>query len=426
MINTKYFFLPLVILLLVPFTVFQPQEVFGAIAFDNSDVSSVGTDSTCGGGTDLEISVENDDVVVVLVGYDDQSISVSSVSDEDGNTYTQRRNDGANGGVAESAVFTAVITLGTNTNLSVTANLSGSSQHVCSAHVYTGVDTTTPFAQATGDDQQNQQTIALALTPADTGQITVGVCVGEWNSAHNQTFDGTATGTERHEVLQGGGDKFSFSSIEMITYTDTTAKDWTCDDQNSGRDIASSMIELNDATASPIINVDAYDIYESESTSLGTGIAMCTAVDADSAGQNCDADLLVGHTYRIEILIQETAGNDWTPSSFDLDISVNDFDVLGDADFVAVGNYILNSGCEDHTDWTESYVSGTDVRATAGTTTNCVINSGGDASDEFWIVFRIHSSAGGGTNPAMTFTATDGSVSDTSTSQTFRVINILE
>ena len=186
------------------------------------------------------------------------------------------------------------------------------------------------------------------------------------------------------------------------------------------------VVEFVPAGGAPVVNIDLYDVYESESTTLGSGIAMCTAVDADTAGQNCDADLLVGHTYRFEFEVDETAGNDFTPSSFDLDVAVNDFDVLGDVDFVAVGNYVLNSGCEDHTDWTESYVGGTDVRATAGTTTNCVINSGSDTSDEFWVIIRIHSSAGGGTNPALTFTVTDGTVSDTCTSQTFRVINILE
>ena len=234
---SKFLLLSIFTVLIISIPQFY-QDAYGAITFDNSAVSAIGTDNVC---DDITVDVAVDDVVVIAVGYDDQSISVSSISDDNGHTWTERKNDGANGGLAETSLWTTVITT-TNTANTITVNLSGSSQHFCSALVYNGVDTTTPFNQATGDDQINQQTIALALTPADTGQITTGVCVGEWNSAHLQTFDGTATGTNRHNAVQGGSDKFSYSVIDMLSYTDTSAKDWTCYDQQTGRDIASSMI----------------------------------------------------------------------------------------------------------------------------------------------------------------------------------------
>ncbi len=221
------------------------------------------------------------------------------------------------------------------------------------------------------------------------------------------------------------------SSIAGAGYWDqlTTAQEYIQDIDNTenGKKFAGVGITVNGIKA-PIINIDIYDVYEidvTQQTTLGTGFPICVGVDADTA-QTCVGTLYSGRIYRIEIEVDETAGNPFTPTSFDIDVSVGDFDVLGDADFVAIGNYVFDSGCEDHADWTESYVGGTDIRSTAGTTTNCVIQSGADGTDEFWIIFRIHSSAGATTDPTLTFTVTDGTVTDTSALQTFRVSNILE
>jgi len=246
----------------------------------------------------------------------------------------------------------------------------------------------------------------------------------DWTPSTNGANVDVDSGTTCAVAKSGTEYYYFIVTLDADDADDDTSTFFITDGTNTFTTGAVSFtVDPDTAVGTP--NVTSYDLYESESTTLGSGIAICTGVDADTA-QTCGGQLTVGHTYRIEILVEETAGADFTATSFDLDLAVGDFDVLGDSDFVGVSNYILNSGCEDHTDWTESYVGGTDVRATAGTTTNCVINSGADANDEFWIVFRIHSSAGGAVNPQMTFTITDGSTPDTSASQTFNVINILE
>jgi hypothetical protein len=246
----------------------------------------------------------------------------------------------------------------------------------------------------------------------------------DWSSATSSADIQVSSGTTCAIAKNGSAEFWFIVTLDSDDADDDTSAFFVTDGTDTGTSVnVSFTVDPDTATATP--NITSYDLYESESTTLGSGVAMCTGVDADTA-QTCGGQLLVGHTYRIELLVEETGGADFTTTSFDLDLAVGDFDVIGDSDFVAVSSYILNSGCEDHTDWTESYVGGTDVRSTAGTTTNCVINSGGDANDEFWIVFRIHSSAGGAVNPQMTFTITDGSTPDTSASQTFLVSNILQ
>ena len=163
----------------------------------------------------------------------------------------------------------------------------------------------------------------------------------------------------------------------------------------------------------PVYVVDLLDVYESESTTLGSGNVVCLDVDLES-GSSCNGHLIVGHTYRFEIEVSETGGNAGSPTTIDIDASIGDYDVLGNL----VTAQIINSGCSTNTDWSESIVS-TDARGTSGTT--CEINS---STAEWWIIIRIDSAAGSGAQPTATFTISDGSVSDVSTTTTFTVDNI--
>jgi hypothetical protein len=198
----------------------------------------------------------------------------------------------------------------------------------------------------------------------------------DWTASTSSADIQSASGTGCVLAKSGGSGTFWFIvTLDSDDADDDTSTFFVTDGTVTNTSVSVSFtVDPDSATATP--NITSYDLYESESTTLGSGVAVCTGVDADTA-QTCGGQLTVGHTYRIELLVEETGGADFTATSFDLDVAVGDFDVIGDSDFVAVSNYILNSGCEDHTDWTESYVGGTDVRATAGTTTNWLINSVG-------------------------------------------------
>ena len=178
----------------------------------------------------------------------------------------------------------------------------------------------------------------------------------------------------------------------------------------------SGTITFNCAPAGtdPAYTVTSLDVYESESTSLGTGNAICVSVSLTSASE-CVGILQVGHSYRVEVTVTEDNGADGTPTTLDIDSAVGDFDLAGNV----VAGQITDSGCSTNTDWTESIVSA-DIRATSGT--GCTINS---SSAEFWIVLRIHSDAGGAVQPTVTFTISDGTITDSSTTTTFTVNNIL-
>jgi len=159
--------------------------------------------------------------------------------------------------------------------------------------------------------------------------------------------------------------------------------------------------------------VDLLDVYESSSTTLDSGTAVCLNVDLEIAS-SCPTALNNGNTYRFEIEVDNTGGADASPTSFDLDAMIAASDVFGS---IPVGN-LLNSGCSTNTDWIESIQGGTDARAVAGTT--CLIpNTTG--SVEFWMIVTLDTDADDDTG---TFSITDGTTSDTSTTTTFTVNSI--
>jgi hypothetical protein len=181
--------------------------------------------------------------------------------------------------------------------------------------------------------------------------------------------------------------------------------------ENTPNTFATLTVE-EQAGGDPTYVVDLLDVYESESTTLGSGNAVCLDIDLEIADE-CEGHLIVGHTYRFEIEVDETGGNAGSPTTIDIDASIGDYDVFGNL----VTAQMIDSGCSTNTNWSESIVS-SDARASSGTT--CEINS---SSAEWWIIIRIDSAAGSGAQPTATFTIDDGSVSDVSTTTTFTVDN---
>ncbi len=163
--------------------------------------------------------------------------------------------------------------------------------------------------------------------------------------------------------------------------------------------------------------IDLLDLFESESTTLGSGISLCQNVDLEVTS-TCNSGLEVGHTYRAEVTVRNDGTDASSPTGFEMDATVLNFGLLGNIPV----SQLLDSGCSTNTNWTES-ISSTDAVATSGTTCS-IAGSGGTAV--FWMVFRILSDAGGGADPTMTFTILGGGDTDTSTTTTFNVNNILQ
>jgi len=246
----KLFFYLIVILILTPTTFYStPQEVFAVsrIAFDNVD-DSLGTSDVC---IINALDVAIGDFVVVFAGDGQDGGATITVVDEDTNVWTQRINADDNTENASQFMFTAEITTANGAN-DITVTWTSANNFACAGIVYSGVDLNDPV-EATNFTMCNSTDLcAVAITPVSTNNIMVGSCQSDWNSAHDNTFDATATGTERSEINRAGGDNLGLSTIDMFTFTDTSQKDWTCDDNRSNRDLSVQMAELNSAPVNPI------------------------------------------------------------------------------------------------------------------------------------------------------------------------------
>lgn len=171
-------------------------------------------------------------------------------------------------------------------------------------------------------------------------------------------------------------------------------------------------------TASPTYVVDLLSVYQSESTTIGSGAAICTAIDLESAGDTCSGTIEYGFPYRFEVTVRNDGAGNGSPTSLEIDSSVGINEVFG----TVVAADVLDSGCSTNTDWTESIVGGTDVRAASGTTCS-ITASGGTAV--FWIVVKVQVDTGGlGATQTSTFTIDDGAVNDVSTTTTFLTNNV--
>ncbi len=207
----------------------------------------------------------------------------------------------------------------------------------------------------------------------------------------------------------------------MIVTLDTDADDdtmtfWISDGTNEDTS-ATITFTGNAPPAGPTYSVDTLAVYQSESTTLGSGTAICTALDISTGTPDCSGVLNYGFPYRFEVTVSNS-GSAASPTSLEIDSSVGSGDVFG----TIVAGEVLDSGCSTNTDWTESIAGGTDVRAASGTT--CSI-AGGGGTAVFWIVVKVQAGTGGlGTSPASTFTIDGGGDTNTSVSTTFNSDNL--
>jgi hypothetical protein len=219
-------------------------------------------------------------------------------------------------------------------------------------------------------------------------------------------------------VSKSGTEYFYFIvTLDADDADDDTATFFITDGTNTFTTGAVSFT-VDPDTASPTYVVDLLSVYQSESTTIGSGAAICTAIDLESAGDTCSGTIEYGFPYRFEVTVRNDGGAAGSPTSLEIDSSVGTNEVFG----TVVAADVLDSGCSTNTDWTESIVGGTDVRAASGTTCS-ITASGGTAV--FWIVVKVQVDTGGlGATQTSTFTIDDGAVNDVSTTTTFLTNNV--
>lgn len=223
-------------------------SVFGSISFDNANSNQNEANTTC--TFDLDLAV--DDFVVIGVGIKGTG-TVTSITDEDTNTWTSQRIDDA--GTERTELFTTIVTT-TNTINTITINVSPTSDIVCGGIVYTGVDTTNPVAESTGTFG-TATSHSLSLT-VDADNAIVSIVLDAWNIV--DVYSGTGTWNNQWDETNGGGNKFSGSSAEQV-FTTAGLKTQTVD-IGANRAFAHSMIEVN-AKADAVILSESLSISDS-------------------------------------------------------------------------------------------------------------------------------------------------------------------
>ena len=152
------------------------------------------------GGTSCTVTVAvgaSDDLIAVGINSD---TTISSISDEDGNSYTQR--------VAETTSHQTYwyTTTSPSTNAANTITITMSSgDTTCFGVVLAGVDTTSPIGNTGSNSGTSGTSDTITFSTANDDSIILHTGGNEWNN--DNTWD--AGKTEQAEVLNGGGNKFS-------------------------------------------------------------------------------------------------------------------------------------------------------------------------------------------------------------------------
>ena len=203
--------------------------------------------------------------------------------------------------------------------------------------------------------------------------------------------------------LKGKVDEFRISS--GLRTADYAAASY----YNQGDPSSYLTLGAEETVPTPTYVVDLLDVYESSSTTLDSGTAICTDVDLESES-SCGTGLESGKTYRFEIEVDNRGTANGSPTDFDYLDLVATSDVLGS---ITSGD-ITDYGCGTNTDWSSLSVASGHVSTAVGTGTACEITTSGNV--EYWVIVTIDSDSSGGTG---TFYVDDGSLNDTSTITTF-------
>ena len=203
--------------------------------------------------------------------------------------------------------------------------------------------------------------------------------------------------------LKGKVDEFRISS--GLRTADYAAASY----YNQGDPSSYLTLGAEETVPTPTYVVDLLDVYESSSTTLDSGTAICTDVDLESES-SCGTGLESGKTYRFEIEVDNRGTANGSPTDFDYLDLVATSDVFGS---ITSGD-ITDYGCGTNTDWSSLSVASGHVSTAVGTGTACEITTSGNV--EYWVIVTIDSDSSGGTG---TFYVDDGSLNDTSTITTF-------
>jgi len=293
----------------------------------------------------------------------------------------------------------AGITAASGTTITVTYSNSPADEMIAAA-TYGGVDQTTPIPEQNTDSTSSST--PNPLTGADIVEAVDNVVVGAGGTGQASSATWNGAMTEQVDLADASSVMTVADRLSVTNANVDIEPTWAS--QNRAGLVS---IEIAETSAVPVYNIDLLDVYESSSTTLDSGTAICINVDTDTA-QTCGADLVRGRTYRFEIEVDNTGAGAGSPTSWEFRSSVGAGDTLGS---IPVGN-ILNSGCSTTTDWIESVVS-TDAIATSGATCEIPATTG---TIEFWMIVTIDTDSWDDTS---TFFITDGTVTDTSATITF-------
>lgn len=278
---------------LIVFSLFTiPTGIPDAFAAAPTYITTVSNSTEAGTSCTVDVNVTASTDLIVTGMISD--VAINTISDEDTQTYTLR----ASHTTSHFSYIHTTTSPTTNAANTITFTTSSTADIRCFAVTYSGVDTGSPIGN-TGSN-------GGAISPAsDTITYSTGtndsdivhICGIEWSDT--LSFD---TGkTIRASISDGGANKFAGA---LATETTTTAgsNDATCGSMSTGKEWSHAVVEVKGVTG-PDLVVDLLDVYESSSTTLDSGTAVCTDIDLEIAD---DCNGLQTATYTDSLSVSAT------------------------------------------------------------------------------------------------------------------------
>ncbi len=163
----------------------------------------------------------------------------------------------------------------------------------------------------------------------------------------------------------------------------------------------------------PNYSIDSLGVFQSGSTVIGSGTAVCTGIDVTGASAACDTNLLRSTDYRFELTI---SNSDWFQHGYP--DQFNFHNVYAANDVIGSDATVSYCGCLDDTTYKAGTpsLSGNDVLCALPTVDQCRIEKSG-GSESFYFVLSTGSDAATGSGNF--FISETGDDDDTSADVTF-------
>ncbi len=312
------FFLLIISLLIIPSSQFafaSEAPTYQATFGDNDEAST-----TCilDGADTVNVQASTNFIIVTVITDDSDGIAVT---DEDLQTYTLQTDSTSGGSGSEYTYIYTTVNPTENSSNDITVTID-SGDVICFAQTFSGVNTSSPIGDAdsvkttAGDDD-----ITTFTTTFDNA-IIVQVC----GNVNTSVFTGGGSmdegSTVRASESNGGANKFA-GAVSTEATTTAGADDQFCDPSKAG-DMSHSVVEVKGAPA-PAYVVDLLDVYESASTTLDSGTAVCLDVDLETADE-CQGITTASFVDTTSVSTDATNPEDV------------DFSITGDKMFVLDGN----------------------------------------------------------------------------------------